>query len=106
MTLYVVSEHPGAQQRPEHKSYPLAQVAVVFQSADLLFHIFAIMTLPTLLLVVVTLGAYALYKYLDISRRHRILRGSKPLPGPKGMAFHHGQALYSAINPDINKHLY
>jgi hypothetical protein len=43
------------------------------------------MALPTLLLIAVLVGAYALYKYLDTSRRHRIPRGLKPLPGPKGM---------------------
>jgi hypothetical protein len=42
------------------------------------------MALPTLLLVAIFLGAYALYKYWDASRRHRIPRGLKPLPGPKG----------------------
>ncbi|KAF2819935.1 cytochrome P450 2E1 [Ophiobolus disseminans] len=42
------------------------------------------MALPTFLLVAVVLGAYALYKYLDTSRRHRIPKGLKPLPGPKG----------------------
>lgn len=42
------------------------------------------MALPTLLLIAVVVGAYALYKYLDTSRRHRIPSGLKPLPGPKG----------------------
>jgi hypothetical protein len=47
---------------------------------------FAIMTLPTWFLVPILLGAYALYKYLDTSRRHRVPKGLKPLPGPKGTA--------------------
>ncbi|KAF1841816.1 cytochrome P450 [Cucurbitaria berberidis CBS 394.84] len=42
------------------------------------------MALQTFLVAVVLLGAYALYKYLDTSRRHRIPKGLKPLPGPKG----------------------
>lgn len=43
------------------------------------------MAFPSFLLVAALLGAYALYKYWDISRRHRIPKGLKPLPGPKGM---------------------
>lgn len=43
------------------------------------------MALPTLLFAAVLLGAYVLYKFLDISQRHRIPKGLKPLPGPKGM---------------------
>jgi len=43
------------------------------------------MALTTLLLAaVVLLGAWSLYKYWEISRRHRIPTGLKPLPGPKG----------------------
>ncbi|KAF1941580.1 cytochrome P450 [Clathrospora elynae] len=38
----------------------------------------------TLSLAAVVLGAYALYKYWEASRRHRIPKGLKPLPGPKG----------------------
>jgi hypothetical protein len=44
------------------------------------------MAISVLSLVAVLLGAYALYKYLDTSRRHRIPKGLKPLPGPKGTA--------------------
>lgn len=43
------------------------------------------MGLPSILLAVAVLGAYALYRYWDSSRRHRIPTGLKPLPGPKGM---------------------
>jgi hypothetical protein len=43
------------------------------------------MALPTLLLAVVLLGAYALYQYRATSRRHRVPKGLKALPGPKGM---------------------
>lgn len=43
------------------------------------------MAVPTLLLVVVFLAVYALYKYRDSSRRHRVPKGLKPLPGPQGM---------------------
>lgn len=46
------------------------------------------MALPTFLLAAVLLGAYALYKYVESSRRHRIPKGLKPLPGPKGMIHH------------------
>jgi hypothetical protein len=46
------------------------------------------MAFPTLLVAAVLLGAYALYKYWDTSRRHRIPTGLKPLPGPKGMHSH------------------
>jgi hypothetical protein len=49
------------------------------------------MALPTLLLLAVIVGAYALYKYRDTSRRHRIPKGLKPLPGPKGTALNHWQ---------------
>jgi hypothetical protein len=44
------------------------------------------MAFPTLLLAAVLLGAYALYRYQDTSRRHRVPKGLKPLPGPKGIA--------------------
>jgi hypothetical protein len=54
------------------------------------------MALPTLVLLAVFVGAYALYKYRDISRRHRIPKGLKPLPGPKGTALIHLQHLVSA----------
>jgi hypothetical protein len=49
------------------------------------------MALPTLVLLVVFVSAYALYKYWDTSRRHRIPKGLKPLPGPKGTAFSIGR---------------
>lgn len=42
------------------------------------------MALYTFSLVAVVLGAYILHKYLESSRRHRIPKGLKPLPGPKG----------------------
>jgi hypothetical protein len=42
------------------------------------------MAFPTLALAVVFLGAYALYRYWDTSRRHAIPKALKPLPGPKG----------------------
>ncbi|KAI8937455.1 hypothetical protein NX059_005177 [Plenodomus lindquistii] len=42
------------------------------------------MTGPSLLFAAVFVGAYAIYKYWDISRRHRVPTGLKPLPGPKG----------------------
>ncbi|RAQ99876.1 cytochrome p450 [Stemphylium lycopersici] len=42
------------------------------------------MTSPSLLLAVAFLGAYALYKFWETSRRNRIPTGLKPLPGPKG----------------------
>ncbi|KAL5117698.1 hypothetical protein ACEQ8H_004446 [Pleosporales sp. CAS-2024a] len=42
------------------------------------------MAFSTLVLVAVLLGAYAVYKHLNSSRRHRIPKGLKPLPGPKG----------------------
>ncbi|KAH4945452.1 hypothetical protein HBI24_106690 [Parastagonospora nodorum] len=42
------------------------------------------MAVPLLLLVAVFLAVYALYRYRDSSRRHRIPTGLKPLPGPKG----------------------
>jgi hypothetical protein len=45
------------------------------------------MGLSTMLLAAAMLAAYALYRYWDSSRRHRIPTGLKPLPGPKGMAF-------------------
>ncbi|KAF2856684.1 cytochrome P450 2E1 [Plenodomus tracheiphilus IPT5] len=42
------------------------------------------MASPSFLFAAFFLGAYALYKYWDISRRHRVPTGLKPLPGPKG----------------------
>ncbi|RMZ72963.1 MFS transporter [Pyrenophora seminiperda CCB06] len=44
----------------------------------------ASMGLPSLLLAVVLLIVYALYKHWAASSRHRIPKGLKPLPGPKG----------------------
>jgi hypothetical protein len=55
------------------------------------------MALPTLVLLAVFVGAYALYKYWDISRRHGIPKGLKALPGPKGMALSHWQELVSVV---------
>ena len=43
-----------------------------------------IMAIPSLLLALVSLGAYVLYKVWESSRRNRIPTGLKPLPGPKG----------------------
>ncbi len=43
------------------------------------------MALLTLLLAATLLGAFALYKYLESCRLHRIPTGLKPLPGPKGI---------------------
>ncbi|KAL6712338.1 hypothetical protein ACN47E_000215 [Coniothyrium glycines] len=42
------------------------------------------MALHTYLLAALSLAAYAVYLYLDTRRRHRIPKGLKPLPGPKG----------------------
>jgi hypothetical protein len=61
------------------------------------------MALSTLLLVAIFLGAYALYKYWDTSRRHRIPRGLKPLPGPKGMTLCHRREISPAINSEQPK---
>jgi hypothetical protein len=57
------------------------------------------MALPTLLLLAVFVGAYALYRYWDTSRRHRIPQGLKPLPGPKGMSLSHWQGVISVVDP-------
>jgi hypothetical protein len=57
------------------------------------------MAFPTLLLVAVVLGTYALYKYWESSRRHRIPKGLKPLPGPKGMASLHWQTVHQEYLP-------
>jgi len=64
------------------------------------------MAFPTLLLVAILLGAYALYKYLDTSRRHRVPKGLKPLPGPKGMAaLPIGTAFSPSWTLTINNHI-
>ncbi|KAF2632514.1 cytochrome P450 [Macroventuria anomochaeta] len=42
------------------------------------------MALLTLILVATCLSAYALYKYLESCRLHKVPTGLKPLPGPKG----------------------
>lgn len=44
------------------------------------------MAFHTILLAAALLGAYALYKYIGTSRRHRVPKGLRPLPGPKGTA--------------------
>jgi hypothetical protein len=47
----------------------------------------------------VFIGGYALYKYWDTSRRHRIPKGLKPLPGPKGMSLNYWQGVVSVVDP-------
>lgn len=46
------------------------------------------MAFPTFIFAAVLFGAYALYKYWDTCRRHRVPAGLKPLPGPKGIVLH------------------
>ena len=44
------------------------------------------MALLTLLLAAAFFSAYAIYKYLESCRLHKVPTGLKHLPGPKGMA--------------------
>ena len=44
----------------------------------------SIMAFPTLIVILSVLFILALWKRITASRRHRIPRGLKPLPGPKG----------------------
>lgn len=64
------------------------------------------MAISTLPLVAVFLGAYALYKLWDTSRRHRVPRGLKPLPGPKGMERQPLAGTRSAMNPEYHHRVY
>jgi hypothetical protein len=65
------------------------------------------MALSTLFLAAVLLGAYALYKYWDTSRRHRIPKGLKPLPGPKGTALSFiGRSFFLLLTLSSNSEVY
>lgn len=44
------------------------------------------MALLTLLVAAAFFSAYAIYKYVESCRSHKVPTGLKPLPGPKGMA--------------------